>query len=185
MPENNRLNRERRASGATDRKELADIGKKIATMLDVIKDGGYARGMMNRMRELEARQDEIAEARPLNIGNCTGGTRASRFWSESMARFHYLGCNRLVGAQIRYIVHDPNGCTLSLPGYSTAVRKLATRDRAATWNPCAIWCTPIWIYNCRNCGFGISNRRASPTMGDAIAVFPCRTANCVWRSTNG
>ncbi|MDE0149983.1 MAG: recombinase family protein [Rhodospirillaceae bacterium] len=59
--ETNRLNRERRASGATDRKELADIEKKIATMLDVIEDGGYARGMMDRMRELEARQDEIAE----------------------------------------------------------------------------------------------------------------------------
>ena len=59
--ETNRLNRERRASGATDRKELADIGKKIATMLDVIEDGGYARGMMDRMRELEARQDEIEE----------------------------------------------------------------------------------------------------------------------------
>ena len=59
--ETNRLNRERRASGATDRKEFADIEKKIATMLDVIEDGGYARGMMDRMRELEARQDEIAE----------------------------------------------------------------------------------------------------------------------------
>ena len=59
--ETNRLNRERRASGATDRKELADIEKKIATMVAVIEDGGYARGMMDRMRELEARQDEIAE----------------------------------------------------------------------------------------------------------------------------
>ena len=59
--ETNRLNRERRASGATDRKELADIGKKIATMVAVIEDGGYARGMMDRMRELEACQDEINE----------------------------------------------------------------------------------------------------------------------------
>ena len=68
--ETNRLNRERRASGATDRKELADIEKKIATMLDVIEDGGYARGMMDRMRELEARQDEINErlaAAPVDI----------------------------------------------------------------------------------------------------------------------
>ena len=68
--ETNRLNRERRASGATDRKELADIEKKIATMVAVIEDGGYARGMMDRMRELEARQDEIAErlaAAPVDI----------------------------------------------------------------------------------------------------------------------
>ncbi len=59
--ETNRLNRERRASGATDRKELADIEKKIKAMVAVIEDGGYARGMMDRMRELEARQDEIEE----------------------------------------------------------------------------------------------------------------------------
>ena len=30
-------------------------------MVAVIEDGGYARGMMDRMRELEARQDEINE----------------------------------------------------------------------------------------------------------------------------
>ena len=59
--ETNRLNRERRASGATDRKELADIEKKIAAIVAVIEDGGYARGMMDRMRELEARQDELSE----------------------------------------------------------------------------------------------------------------------------
>ena len=61
VEETNRLNRERRASGATERKELADIEKKIRAMVAVIEDGGYARGMMDRMRELEARQDELAE----------------------------------------------------------------------------------------------------------------------------
>ena len=58
--ETNRLNRERRASGAGDRKELAQVEKKIATMIGVIEDGGYVRGMMDRLRELEARQDELA-----------------------------------------------------------------------------------------------------------------------------
>ncbi len=59
--ETNRLNRERRASGVTDRKELAGIEKKIASMLDAIEEGGYVRGMSDRLRELEARQDEINE----------------------------------------------------------------------------------------------------------------------------
>ena len=59
--ETNRLNRERRASGAGDRKELAEIEKKIATMIAAIEDGGYVRGMSDRLRELEARQDELAE----------------------------------------------------------------------------------------------------------------------------
>ena len=59
--ETNRLNRERRASGAGDRKELAAIEKKIAAMIAAIEDGGYVRGMSDRLRELEARQDELAE----------------------------------------------------------------------------------------------------------------------------
>ena len=57
--ETNRLNRERRASGAGDRKELAAVEKKIATMIAAIEDGGYMRGMSDRLRELEARQDEL------------------------------------------------------------------------------------------------------------------------------
>ena len=41
--ETNRLNRERCASGEADRKELADIEKKMATMISVIEDGGYVK----------------------------------------------------------------------------------------------------------------------------------------------
>ena len=59
--ETNRINRERRASGAGERKELAGIEKKIAAMIAVIEDGGYVRGMVDRLRELEARQDELHE----------------------------------------------------------------------------------------------------------------------------
>ena len=60
--ETNRLNRERRASGKTDRQELAAVKKKMKAMIGVIEDGGYVRGMVDRLRELEARQDEL-EAR--------------------------------------------------------------------------------------------------------------------------
>ena len=59
--ETNQLNRERRASGASDRRELAEIKKKIVTMIAAIEDGGYVRGMSDRLRELEARQDELTE----------------------------------------------------------------------------------------------------------------------------
>ena len=61
VEETNRLNRERRASGATDRKELAEIEKRIASMIAAIEEGGYVRGMSDRLRELEARQDELNE----------------------------------------------------------------------------------------------------------------------------
>ena len=59
--ETNRLNHERRASGATDRAELADIEKRMASMIAAIEEGGYVRGMSDRLRELEARQDELNE----------------------------------------------------------------------------------------------------------------------------
>ena len=57
--ETNRLNHERRASGEIDRKELAAVEKKIATMISIIDDGGYVKGMIDRLRELEARQNEL------------------------------------------------------------------------------------------------------------------------------
>ena len=59
--ETNRLNRERRASGESDRKELAGVEKKIADIVAAIEDGGYTRALTDRLRELEARQDELRE----------------------------------------------------------------------------------------------------------------------------
>ena len=59
--ETNQIDRERRASGASDRKELAVVEKKIASMIAVIEDRGYVRGMVKRLLELEARQDELTE----------------------------------------------------------------------------------------------------------------------------
>jgi len=55
----NRLNHERRASGEGYRAELAKIARTLKQMLKVIEDGGYTRGMTDRMRELEAREDEL------------------------------------------------------------------------------------------------------------------------------
>ena len=57
----NRRNRERSASGEADRKELVDIEKKMATMISVIEDGGYVKGMVDRLRELEARQEDLKQ----------------------------------------------------------------------------------------------------------------------------
>ena len=53
VEETNRLNRDRRKSGATDHGAC----KRVAT----IEEGGYLRGMSDRLCELEARQDEINE----------------------------------------------------------------------------------------------------------------------------
>ena len=70
VEETNRLNRERRSSGVSDRTALAGIGKKIKEIVTVIEDGGYTRGLTDRLRELEARQDELTErlsGTPVNL----------------------------------------------------------------------------------------------------------------------
>src|SRR5712692_3112475 len=57
--ETNRLNRERRASGEGNRSELAKIHRTLKQMLSAIEEGGHTRGMTERMRELEAREDVL------------------------------------------------------------------------------------------------------------------------------
>jgi site-specific DNA recombinase len=57
--ETNRLNRERRSSGGTDRKALADIEKKLKEIITAVEDGGYSRPLMAHLRDLEAKQDEL------------------------------------------------------------------------------------------------------------------------------
>ena len=59
--ETNRLNRERRADSEADRKALADVEKKLKEIVTAIEDGGYSRPLMTRLRELEAKQDELTE----------------------------------------------------------------------------------------------------------------------------
>lgn len=59
--ETNRLNPERRANGEGYRSELAKIQRTLKQMLGVIEEGGHTRGMTDRMRELEAREDALKE----------------------------------------------------------------------------------------------------------------------------
>ena len=59
VEETNRLNRARCASADAERKELSGIERKMTAMISVIEDDGYVKGMVDRLRELEARQDEL------------------------------------------------------------------------------------------------------------------------------
>jgi hypothetical protein len=77
----------------------------------------------------------LGEVRPLEIRTVVGGTRPGRLWNEFVARHHYLGYKTLVGAQMRYAVHDRNGWPLAMLGFSTAARKLAPRDSFIGWTP--------------------------------------------------
>ena len=57
--ETNRLNRERRASSAADRKELAALDKKIDQIVTAIHDTGFSRALTDRLHKFEARQEEL------------------------------------------------------------------------------------------------------------------------------
>ena len=63
------------------------------------------------------------------------GTREGKLWNEFIARYHYLGYRTLVGAQMRYAVHDRDGWPVAMLGFSTAAWKLAPRDRFIGWTP--------------------------------------------------
>ena len=77
----------------------------------------------------------LDEARPLAVSIVTGGTREGQLWNEFVARYHYLGYTTLVGAQMRYAVHDRNGWPVAMLGFSTAAWKLAPRDTFIGWTP--------------------------------------------------
>ena len=77
----------------------------------------------------------LDEVRPLEIRTVVGGTRPGRLWNEFVARHHHLGYRTLVGAQMRYAVHDRNGRPLAMLGFSTAAWALAPRDRFIGWTP--------------------------------------------------
>jgi len=77
----------------------------------------------------------LDEVRPLDLRSVVRETREGRLWNEYVARYHYLGYKTLVGAQMRYAVHDKNGDPLALLGFSTAAWKLAPRDHFIGWTP--------------------------------------------------
>ena len=77
----------------------------------------------------------LDEVRPLHFRAVVRGTREGKLWNEFVARYHYLGYKTLVGAQMRYAVHDRNGWPLAMLGFSTAAWKLAPRDNFIGWTP--------------------------------------------------
>ena len=77
----------------------------------------------------------LDEVRPLQMRTVVHSTREGRLWNEFVARYHYLGYKTLVGAQMRYAVHDRNGWPVAVLGFSTAAWKLAPRDNFIGWTP--------------------------------------------------
>ena len=77
----------------------------------------------------------LDDVRPLDLRTVVRGTREGKLWNAFVARYHDLGYKTLVGAQMRYAVHDRNGWPLAMLGFSSAAWKLAPRDRFIGWTP--------------------------------------------------
>ena len=72
----------------------------------------------------------------LGLTALAGGVLAEgKLWNEFVARYHYLGYKTLVGAQMRYAVHDRNGWPVAMLGFSTAAWRLVPRDKFIGWTP--------------------------------------------------
>ena len=125
---------------------LKDMMARVA-MLAMHRDGLIAlpapQGRQNRPRPIVFGPDTEAplfpapttldKVRPLDLRPVVRGTRESKLWNEFVARYHYLGYKTLVGAQMRYAVHDRDGWPLAMLGFSTAAWKLAPRDNFIGW----------------------------------------------------
>ncbi|WP_085558422.1 recombinase family protein [Azospirillum agricola] len=59
VEETNRLNHARRASGEAERRELAQVARAIQDIMALIESGAGSRTLVTRLRELEAREDEL------------------------------------------------------------------------------------------------------------------------------
>ena len=117
------------------------------TMLDMHRDGLIIlppkQGRQNRPKPIVFGPDTEAplfpaptsldEVRPLTLRLVVRGTREGKLWNEFIARYHYLGYRTLVGAQMRYAVHDRDGWPVAMLGFSTAAWKLAPRDTFIGW----------------------------------------------------
>ena len=84
----------------------------------------------------------------------------------------------LVGAQMRYTVHDRHGRLLALLGFSTAARTLAPRDRFIGWTPALRQKNlPLVIDNAR---FLILPWIRIPNLASHIPSVVCRQLPGAW-----
>ena len=125
---------------------LKDMMARV-TMLAMDRDGVIAlpppRGRKHRPKPIVFGPDTepplfpapttLDEVRPLDLRTVVRETREGKLWNEFVARYHYLGYKTLVGAQMRYAIHDRNGWPLAMLGFSTAAWKLAPRDKFIGW----------------------------------------------------
>ena len=113
-----------------------DIDRGRSEIVKVYRKGErVAESLRKQFDRQFAAARRLVEVRPLDFRAVVHSTREGRLWNEFVARYHYLGYKTLVGAQMRYAVHDRNGWPVAMLGFSTAAWKLAPRDNFIGWTP--------------------------------------------------
>ena len=115
----------------------------------------------------------LDEVRPLDLRTVAGGTRAGKLWNEFVARHHYLGHTTLVGAQMRYAVHDRDGGPIAMlgsappPGSSPRATTSSDGRRNCARRTSRWWSTIRGSSSCPGSKSPTSARTSSPSSAAA------------------
>ena len=116
-------------SGSVDTDALAAFWTEVRTVASELEPERVI------VLQVDAAVQDVQDYAPGELPERIVVTREGRLWNEFVARYHYLGYKTLVGAQMRYAVHDRNGWPIAMLGFSTAAWKLAPRDNFIGWTP--------------------------------------------------
>lgn len=75
----------------------------------------------------------LSELRPLTLTITRGNSFDEKCFDHYLARHHYLGFNRTVGENIKYLVRDRQGRELACLLFGAAAWKTAPRDQFIGW----------------------------------------------------
>ena len=115
----------------------------------------------------------LDEVRPLDLRTVVRGTRAGKLWNEFVARHHYLGHTTLVGAQMRYAVHDRDGGPIAMlgsappPGRSPRATTSSDGRRNCARRTSRWWSTIRGSSSCPGSKSPTSARTSSPSSAAA------------------
>ncbi len=102
------------------------------------RDEAQVRGPQEAMARSErtapaaAIAEDLAALMPLRL-SIAAGKEEGGLWNEFVARHHYLGLHRLVGAHLRYFLLDRHGRPLGCLLFARASRTLPCRDEWIGW----------------------------------------------------
>jgi len=96
-----------------------------------------AKGGADKIKHLEHNTDPIntklAELRPLSISRIGGGKELSQFKSL-LDQYHYLGYDRSIGENMKYMVYDRDGRPVSCLLFGSASWSCRERDKYIGWD---------------------------------------------------